>query len=461
MDEWVGRLNGCKLSSEGTEALADTLRHLLQLTELGLDGNQFDNPTAGQALADSLSKMTALQRLSLNGCKLSSEGTEALANALHHLPQLTTLSLDGNQFDNPTAGQSLADSLSKMTALQRLSLNRCNLSSEGTEALSDTLRHLPQLTTLCLDGNRFDNPTAGQALADSLSKMTALQRLSLNACRLSSEGTEALADALHHLPQLTELGLDGNRFDNPTAGQTLADSLPKMAALQRLSLNRCNLSSEGTEALADTLRHLPQLTTLWLNFNQFDNPTTGKTLTTNVSKMTTLQTLSLNDCKLSGAGAEVLAIALCHLPQLTTLCLGGCGLCGTRAKAVAVALGHLPRLRTLNLNNNNFRDPGTDQTLVDNVSKMTELQTLSLQNCHIQAGAMKVLIESIGQLSALKELILSDIDTVDAKQLCRSLLRLSQLEKLRLTECHIDTTSEDAIRRVADNLPRMKFCQLY
>ncbi|KAI0214264.1 hypothetical protein LSAT2_000644 [Lamellibrachia satsuma] len=85
------RLNGCKLSSEGTEALADTLRHLLQLTELGLDGNQFDNPTAGQALADSLSKMTALQRLSLNGCKLSSEGTEALANALHHLPQLTTL----------------------------------------------------------------------------------------------------------------------------------------------------------------------------------------------------------------------------------------------------------------------------------------------------------------------------------------------------------------------------------
>ncbi|KAI0238967.1 hypothetical protein LSAT2_010278 [Lamellibrachia satsuma] len=64
--------------------------------------------------------------------------------------------------------------------------------------------------------------------------MTALQRLRLNACRLSSEGTEALADALHHLPQLTELGLDGNRFDNPTAGQTLADSLPKMTALQRL-----------------------------------------------------------------------------------------------------------------------------------------------------------------------------------------------------------------------------------
>ncbi|KAI0238968.1 hypothetical protein LSAT2_010279 [Lamellibrachia satsuma] len=37
----------------------------------------------------------------LNGCKLSSEGTEALANALHHLPQLTTLRLDGNRFDNP------------------------------------------------------------------------------------------------------------------------------------------------------------------------------------------------------------------------------------------------------------------------------------------------------------------------------------------------------------------------
>ncbi|KAI0241498.1 hypothetical protein LSAT2_025263 [Lamellibrachia satsuma] len=84
-----------------------------------------------------------------------------------------------------------------------------------------------------------------------------------------------------------------------------------------------------------------------------------------------------------------------------------------------------------------------------------------LQYCSIQAEALTTLLDNLCHLTSLKELNLSHIGTVAAQQLCRSLSQLSQLEKLRLVKCNIDPTTEDAIKRVTDNLPRLKFFRLW
>ncbi|KAI0217830.1 hypothetical protein LSAT2_030432, partial [Lamellibrachia satsuma] len=56
---------------------------------------------------------------SLSGCQLTDAGANALAYALQHLPDLIRLRLDNNQFGDPiTTGQALADNVSKMTALK-------------------------------------------------------------------------------------------------------------------------------------------------------------------------------------------------------------------------------------------------------------------------------------------------------------------------------------------------------
>ncbi|KAI0217829.1 hypothetical protein LSAT2_030431 [Lamellibrachia satsuma] len=341
-------LSGCQLSGAGTKALANALHHLPQLIDLRLDGNRLDDPTTVQVLADNVLKMTTLQTLSLKGCKLSGAGAYTLAAALQHLPLLTKLKLDSNTFDDSSTGVALAGNVSKMTALETLGLNGCKLSGASTKALAIALHQLPQLRKARLDSNLFGDPSTGQALVDAISKMTALQELSLNGCKLSGTEVNTLAVALCHLPELIQLSLDSNQFIDPTTGQDLANSLSKMTALQHLSLNGCKLSGAGAEAVAVALHQLPQLTKLKLDSNRFDNPITIGSLAASVSKMTALQQLSLNGCQLSGAGTKALADALHHLPQLTQLMF----------------------------DNNNLSDPTTGQTLVDSVSKMTSLRTL-------------------------------------------------------------------------------------
>ncbi|KAI0241491.1 hypothetical protein LSAT2_025536 [Lamellibrachia satsuma] len=320
-----------------------------------------------------------------------------------------------------------------MTALLHLSLNGCKLSGEGAETVAFALRQLLQLTKLSFDNNNLSDPTTGQILADSVSKMTSLRTLSLNGCQLSDAGTNALSYALHHLPQLVRLRLDGNPFCDPTTCQALAGNVSKMTALRTLSLSSCQLSGAEAKALAFALRHLPQLEELSLCQNNLNGQTTGQTFIDSVSQMTDLRALSLDRCELSG----------------------------TTIKALVVALSHMPRFTKLSLNSNNCGDPTTSQTLVDIVSKMTGLQLLSLQYCGIRAEALTTLLDNLCHLTSLKELNLSHIGTVAAQQLCRSLSQLSQLEKLRLEKCHINRTSEHAIKRVANSLPRLKFFRLY
>ncbi|KAI0221233.1 hypothetical protein LSAT2_027384, partial [Lamellibrachia satsuma] len=121
--------------------------------------------------------------------------------------------------------------------------------------------------SLRLDSNQFNDPTTVQALADSVSQMTALRSLGLSNCSLSGEGSAALVIALGHLPSLTELKLDTNKFDHPTTGLALAASVSQMKALQSLRLESCHIDDITAVHIAEAAVNSPQLQFLWLQVN--------------------------------------------------------------------------------------------------------------------------------------------------------------------------------------------------
>ncbi|KAI0211398.1 hypothetical protein LSAT2_003776 [Lamellibrachia satsuma] len=143
--------------------------------------------------------------------------------------------------------------------------------------------------------------------------------------------------------------------------------------------------------------------------------------------------------------------------DFNSLKLGFCQLSGREVEKLASELSKLRHLKHLSLYFNDFSDPASSDTLVENVLKMTSLQTLDLRSCHISAGAMKALAGGLRLLTTLKTLFLSEsiIDAAAAGQMCRSLPHLSELEILWLESCHIDDASAVDIATMTVELPRL------
>ena len=174
--------------------------------------------------------------------------------------------------------------------------------------------------------------------------------------RRIDDRVNALADVLKHCPNLQTLDLRYNSVGDNGA-KALADGLKHCPNLQTLYLGRNNVGSDGAKALADGLKHCPNLQTLdLLNSNIGDNG--AKALADGLKHCPNLQTLDLRYNIVGDDGAKALADGLKHCPNLQTLDLGYNSVGDDGAKALADGLKHCPNLQTLDLEWNSFGDDG-------------------------------------------------------------------------------------------------------
>ena len=186
----VVALSGSGLQAVPPEALAEPLWASARFFDAS------DNSLA--ALPGEVGRLTGLTRLNLSGNRLPFEGVpwEALAQ----LPSLTVLSLAANALAGPVP----AGSLGALSALEKLSLrgNRITDVPAGTlpgvprlrvldvaenelNALPEDVGVLSDLAELSLDGNRL------AVLPEGLCRLRKLQVLSANANRISARGIPA------------------------------------------------------------------------------------------------------------------------------------------------------------------------------------------------------------------------------------------------------------------------------
>lgn len=223
--------------SETTQDVYNLMKVVSQKTDLqGLDLVNFlfleDEDPKVKEIMEELSKLKNLTRLNLSETQLGYVNQEDtpenflyLAKALRSLKQLSFLGLGNTQIDKADEDgmKALGNSLKALQNLEEIDLEESYiLDNADWKLFMEALPHLPRLTTLNLDGFKFEtedpeseedeHDLVGEAqdFLEIISKCRNLTSLSLNngLVPIFLDNQEAL-DFLKSLPKLTYLDLSG------------------------------------------------------------------------------------------------------------------------------------------------------------------------------------------------------------------------------------------------------------
>jgi Ran GTPase-activating protein (RanGAP) involved in mRNA processing and transport len=200
------------VNMESARLLRNILRHNRTMTALNLSRNYFGLTTgAVDCIAEGLGSNSTLLEIILSHCGLRDGGISTLARNLG----------------------------SRNTTLQKLTLKYNSITSTGVGVLLDMMEHSCHITDLDLEHNDMIGSEGASLLARSLGNnaLPKLTRISLIGCRIGDDGFMALVSALQQNTSLLHLDLRGNREFSERALLALAESLPEIKVLQRVSID--------------------------------------------------------------------------------------------------------------------------------------------------------------------------------------------------------------------------------
>lgn len=151
-----------KIGTDGASQVFLALRHVTNLMELDLSGNQIEDKSL-EILGNILLFNRSLKILKLDNCGLTWRSCEFLRRPLKTNTDLAVLSLDLNQLTDLGVSY-LAEGLQYNRNLKELSLNMCSVTSVGLESLVSVIKSRTALRTLRLCYNDIsiaDNSNAG------------------------------------------------------------------------------------------------------------------------------------------------------------------------------------------------------------------------------------------------------------------------------------------------------------
>ncbi|XP_050257399.1 disease resistance protein RPV1-like isoform X20 [Quercus robur] len=397
LPENLGNLKGLKmlyLSGTAIKELPSSIDGLTTLTSLTL--NDCKNLVC---LPSTICSLKLLERLDLSRCSNFDNLPENLGN----LKGLKELNLSG------TSIKELPSSIDGLTALTSLTLQDC----ENLVCLPSTICSLKLLECLDLYGcSNFDN------LPENLGNLKGLKNL-----HLSGTAIKELPSSIDGLTTLTSLTL--NDCKNLVCLPSIICSLN---SLERLDLYGCS----NFDNLPENLGNLKGLKNLHLS------GTAIKELPSSIDGLTTLTSLTLNDCK----NLVCLPSTICSLNSLERLDLCGC----SNFDNLLENLGNLNGLKNLHLSGTAIKELPSS---IDGLTTLTSLTLWSCRNlvclpnticCLISLECLEIsgcssfeyLPENLGNVKGLKKLGLSGSAI---KELPSSIERLMHLTSLNLLDC--------------------------
>ncbi|XP_040922486.1 NLR family CARD domain-containing protein 3-like isoform X2 [Toxotes jaculatrix] len=266
---------------------------------------------------------------------------------------------------------------------QVVKLNACHLTVNCCEALANGIS-TSQIKELDLSNNNLTD-SGIERLSGGGGLSSKLETLRLNACHLTVNCCEALADGIS-TSQIRELDLSNNNLTD-SGVERLSGGGGLSSKLETLRLRSCNLTEEGCKVLASFISSEScQLKVLDLTDNDFHDD----------GVRTLCGGLKSTHCKL-----EILLLALCRVTE------EGC-------KSLASVLSS-SSLRELDLSYNHPGNLGLQRLSALRDDPQCNLQKLRVEECgesRIQPGPKKYIIKLIlDPNTAHKDLSLSEGDT--------------------------------------------------
>ncbi|XP_056612732.1 NACHT, LRR and PYD domains-containing protein 12-like isoform X2 [Triplophysa dalaica] len=260
MEAKTAELRHCNLRSKGFQALRSALgSKSSSLKQLKLSGNRLSGPGM-KILSEGLQQLHCkLETLELSECGLTPGDCSSLSKALDSNPShLMELDLTFNQTGDAGV-KTLSRILKKPNcALQKLILVSCGLKAESCKSLAEALSRNSALVDLDLSKNNLMD-SGLWFLCDGLkSPSCKLKTLSLEDCGVTEQGCRGLCSALRsNSLHLTELRLNRNKIQN--SGVKMISNLLKepQCKLEKLRLSFCDVTERGGADVALALRLNP------------------------------------------------------------------------------------------------------------------------------------------------------------------------------------------------------------
>ncbi|XP_065259407.1 NACHT, LRR and PYD domains-containing protein 3-like [Emys orbicularis] len=334
-------LKACKLSAACCGELSSALSNNQLLTDLDLSNNQL-GAMGMQLLCEGLKQPNCkLQRLVLRFCGLTGACCGDLSTVLSTSQSLTELDLSYNFSLGDVGVQLLCEGLKHPNCkLQRLGLEGCRLSAVCCGFLSSALSTSQALAELNLWGMKLGD-SGLQLLCEGLRNPNCkLQKILLGSCSLTAACCGDLSTILSTSQSLTVLELADNKLGD-SGVQLLCEGLKHPdCKLQKLVLGYCDLTVVCCEDLSSVLSTSQTLTELGIRWNNLGD--SGVQLLCEGLKHPNckLQILQLSGCHFTAACCGDLASALSTNQTLTELILGEKTMDNSGVKQLCEGLKH-------------------------------------------------------------------------------------------------------------------------
>ena len=251
------------ITSGSIQSFVNVSPHILQnMRRLDLTHNKLDG-SACDMLAKAVPSMSRLEELWLSSNPIGSGGAVEVIKALCG-SGVKLLLLSSTGIGEPDC-EVLCELLKSSHSLQRLHIDRNNMSSESVASIITGLSHKGSLTKLNISNSHFSmaNVDSLASILKDNSKCT-LTELYLQDCHISSEGAVDLAAALCKNSTLKYLDLNHNPVGVEGAS-SMSDMLKHNTSLVVLWLCDDSIGKEeGVHLLINSLKHNQTLRTLWL-----------------------------------------------------------------------------------------------------------------------------------------------------------------------------------------------------
>ncbi|KAJ7374857.1 NLR, CARD domain containing 5 [Desmophyllum pertusum] len=241
------------------EAFSKNLSSNLPLEKFVFSGNA-SRKDIGDDFASIIKSCPNLRHLDLSYSGLGDEEMKAVIDALKFVPHLKSLNLSGCKLTQISMTY-LCEKLSCIHELVSLSLeNNIDIGAEGVKALAEGLHKVPRLESLSLHDVNRNTDSAKEtsrviytSLGQAFAHCPRLTRLDMSA-NLLHQG-KFVGDCIKMAPKLISLDLSGNAFQDEGV-ESLAEVLPCLQGLSELSLNRNYITCNGLTSLCESYKEL-------------------------------------------------------------------------------------------------------------------------------------------------------------------------------------------------------------
>ncbi|XP_062209498.1 RAN GTPase-activating protein 1-like [Phragmites australis] len=240
------------ISEEAAKALSELIPSTEKLKVLHFHNNMTGDEGA-MSIAEMVKRSPNIESFRCSATRIGSDGGVPLAEALGTCTCLKKLDLRDNLF-GVDAGIALSKTLPKLPDLVELYLSDLNLENKGTVAIANALKQsAPQLEVLEMAGNEI-NAKAAPALAECLTAMQSLKKLTLAENELKDDGAVIIAKSLEEgHTDLKELDVSTNMLMRVGA-RCFAQAVTNKPGFVQLNINGNFISDEGIDEVKEILK---------------------------------------------------------------------------------------------------------------------------------------------------------------------------------------------------------------